>query len=234
MRYFVCLIPQFGEQKLSKKKLAKFAENKLFTNLFQPTMLELRDEPHYLRGNWQNMFFKNKNPIILELGCGRGEYTIGQAKLFPKKNFIGLDVKGSRMYHGLKLAAEESLTNVAFVRTKVDFVQEVFANEISEIWIPFPDPFPNKPRRILTSNKFLKKYRLILSKNGLIHLKTDSEQVYERTLETLLDENIAVINQTEDYYSWEHSALLPQIQTRYEKRFLQEGKKIFYLSFSLS
>lgn len=221
---------------MAKNKLQRFREMKDFPNVAEYTHNELAKGPHPLRGNWNRDFFKNNNPIVLELGCGKGEYTVNLARRFPDKNFIGLDVKGSRMYVGACMALDEKLTNAGFLRTRIDFINAEFGpNEIDEIWITFPDPQPHKPRKRLTSPLFLARYRQLLKPNGIIHLKTDSVLMHEFTRDVVAEENHHLLAKTANIYhdGLPHEAILTEIQTTYEKRFLGEGKPITYISFQL-
>ena len=159
-----------------KDKLRKFRENETFENLLQPTTAEVFQKDHPMKGNWGEKMFGNNNPIILELGCGKGEYTIALAEKFPQNNYIGVDIKGARLWKGAKYATEKSLKNVAFLRTRIEFIDSIFAQgEVSEIWLTFSDPQPNKPRKRLSSPLFLERYSHILKEDGIIHLKTDSQ-----------------------------------------------------------
>jgi tRNA (guanine-N7-)-methyltransferase len=156
---------------LGKDKLRRFAIVSEYPHFFEPTIGETYEK----RGKW-NEYFGNDNPIVLELGCGKGEYSVGLAKHYPNCNFIGIDIKGSRMYIGAKEALDDKLKNVAFCRTKIDFILDCFEeDEVSEIWLTFSDPQPNKPRKRLTSEIFINRYKKILKKDGLVHLKTDSD-----------------------------------------------------------
>lgn len=220
---------------MAKRKLKRFAELETFSNVFQPKL-------HYppgdfeLKGNWNKNFFKNHHPIVLELGCGRGEYTVYLAKTHPEKNFIGIDIKGARLWKGAKTAAEERFENTAFVRTQIEYVDSFFSEkEISEIWITFPDPQLHRDRELkrLTSLPFLEKYKKIISPNGIIHLKTDSKSLFDYTLEVIEKNGFRLLNKMEDIYSIENIPEELQVKTTYEKMFLAEGSKINYLEFSL-
>ena len=223
---------------MGKDKLKRFKENISFKNLFQPK-LSFDSSSHELKENWQTEFC-NKNPIILELGCGRGEYTTGLAKLFPNQNFIGIDIKGARLWKGAKTATENKLINVRFLRTKVDFIEKFFGSEeVDEIWLTFSDPQPKKPRKRLTSPLFINRYKTFLKKNGIIHLKTDSDLLYEYTLEQIKEQNFTIIKNINDIYSskskLENKLMdLLHIKTFYEEKWLKESIKIKYISFSLN
>ncbi len=211
-----------------KKKLERFAEVGTLTNVFQKDCT--------LKGKWNQDYFKNQQPIVLELGCGRGEYSVALSRLFPEKNFIGVDVKGNRIWRGAKTGLEENLVNLAYLRAQIELLPDYFAeNEISEIWITFPDPQPqlSREKKRLTSPRFLENYRKIVKPNSIIHLKTDNEGLYNYTLELLTQMKIIPISYTSDLY---HSDLLNElleIKTTYESRYLREGKNITYLSFQL-
>lgn len=219
---------------MSKNKLQKFAENLTFSNLHQPTLSEVLNG-YKLKGHWGGLVFQNNHPITLELGCGKGEYTVGLARKYPKRNFIGVDIKGARLWKGAKSAIEQQLSNVAFLRTHIDHIEHFFEpSEISEIWITFPDPQPGKSRKRLTSNIFLEKYRKILSQNHLIHLKTDSQLLFDFTLEEIEKFNHHLQFCTFDLYNSEVSDESSEIQTFYEQMFLEQQITIKYLRFSLS
>jgi len=219
---------------VSKKKLIHFQENLSFPHLFQPNYSDLYPE-YPMRSKWRERFFGNDHPITLELGCGKGEYTVGLAAKYPEKNFIGIDWKGARLWRGCKTVKDLGLTNVGFIRTQVDHIEQVFApGEISEIWITFPDPQVRKERRRLTAPFFLDKYRNVLSANGIIHLKTDDPFFYSYTLDVIHDYSYALIWYTDDLY---HAGTIDEvltIQTYYEKRWLAMEKKICYLKFQLN
>jgi len=219
---------------MAKQKLIRFEENEKFDRLFQPNAKRLLQQPHEFRGKWGEKVFNNDNPIVLELGCGRGEYTVGLAKLQPDHNFIGIDIKGSRLFHGVKAVTDENLDNAVFIRTLADFVDAIFECEISQIWITFPDPFEGKDRRKLTAPGFLAKYQKILMPNGQITLKTDDAGIYEFTLDLVEKYNLPVLINTNDLYGSGQADALPPIQTAYENKFLAMGKKIHLLRFGLT
>ena len=217
----------------SKNKLKRFRENEIFANVIQPTRDEIASG-FPLQGKWST-YFKNEHPIVLELGCGKGEYTIALAKQHPNFNYIGVDIKGARFWRGAKTALEENLTNVAFLRTQIELIDLCFAvNEVHQIWITFPDP-QIKYKRMkhrLTNPDFLKKYQVLLHKEGLVHLKTDSEFLHGYTLGLLQEGNHDIVYAHHDIYKNIHSpeeAILTQ--TFYEKQFLQQGKPITYVKF---
>jgi len=219
---------------MAKKKLARFTEIATFKHVVQPDLKNLLKGEFELKGKWNENFFKNDNPIVLELGCGKGEYTVGLARNFPDKNYIGIDIKGARMWHGAKTALNENLKNVGFLRTKVDFLSTLFAeNEISEIWITFPDPQSLKPRKRLSGAQFLNTYRPLLVPNGIINLKTDSDNLYQYTLKVLEKNNLSIHFQSNDLYRDVDDAPEWQIKTFYEQIFLKDGKNINYIRFTI-
>ena len=219
---------------MGKGKLKKFRENETFTCLVQPTTEEVLRKDHPLKGNWNRDMFRNGNPIVLELGCGKGEYTVALAERFPGKNYIGIDIKGARLWKGAKYATENRLGNVAFLRTRVEFIESLFApGEISEIWITFADPQERKPRKRLTHPRFLESYRKMLAPGGIVHLKTDSRLLHNFTLETARCNGLEVIEHNEDIYGSGRADGLLSIQTFYEKNFLAQGIPITYMAFRL-
>ena len=219
-----------------KDKLRKFRENETFENLLQPTTAEVFQKDHPMKGNWGEKMFGNNNPIILELGCGKGEYTIALAEKFTQNNYIGVDIKGARLWKGAKYATEKSLKNVAFLRTRIEFIDSIFAQgEVSEIWLTFSDPQPNKPRKRLSSPLFLERYSHILKEDGIIHLKTDSQLLHEYTLETIESENHILLEANNDIYGTnraENDDIL-SVKTFYEKQFLAKGMAITYAKWRL-
>lgn len=221
----------------SKNKLKRFKENETFDNVIQPTREEIVDQTFALKGKW-NTFFKNDNPIILELGCGKGEYTVGLAKQSPNKNFIGVDIKGARFWRGAKTATEESMDNVGFIRTQIELIDQLFAEgEVSEIWITFPDPQIKykRTKHRLTNEAFLAKYRQILKPDGVVNLKTDSEFMHGYTLGLLHGKGLEVIYANHDVYKNEGSPKeVLEIQTFYENQYLEKGKPITYIKFRVN
>lgn len=215
---------------MGKNKLKKFAEMETFSNVFQPPYGELA-------GHWHE-FFHNDHPIVLELGCGRGEYTVGLARKYPEKNFIGVDIKGARMWAGAKEAESEGLKNVAFLRTNIEFITSFFAaGEVSEVWITFCDPQMKKATKRLTSTYFMQRYQQIVTPDGLLHLKTDSPFLYTYTCEMLRLNALPVVADTADLYgdaqtdhSYEDARAL---QTHYEKQWLDRGMDIKYIEWRL-
>jgi len=220
---------------MGKNKLKKFAEMETFPNVFQPPY-----EP--MKGRWRELFFHNDNPIVLELGCGRGEYTVGLAKKYPDKNFIGVDIKGARMWAGAKQAVQEGLTNAAFLRTNIEFIDTFFApDEVDEVWITFCDPQMKKATKRLTSTYFMQRYHRIVKPGGLIHLKTDSPFLYTYTTEMLRLNPYPVVACTDDLYgeSAASGSRLSELsdaralQTHYEKQWLDRGMRIKYIAWQL-
>ncbi len=220
----------------SKNKLKRFKENETFKNVIQPTR-EAVEKGFEKRGNWHN-HFGNDNPIVLELGCGKGEYTVGLSKLFPEKNFIGIDIKGARFWRGAKTALEEGLDNVAFLRSQIELVDLLFAeNEVSEIWITFPDPQIKykRTKHRMTNQAFLDQYKKVLKPGALMHLKTDSEFMHGYTLGLLHGIGHQVIYANHDVYKNEGSPKeVLELQTFYENQYLEKGKPITYIQFRIN
>ncbi|MFT7072270.1 tRNA (guanosine(46)-N7)-methyltransferase TrmB [Patiriisocius sp. Uisw_017] len=220
----------------SKNKLKRFRENDNFTNVIQPTREEAVIDGLNLKGNWNKSFFKNDNPIVLELGCGKGEYSVNLAKMYPNKNFLGVDIKGARFWRGAKTALEENLTNVGFLRTQIELIANLFAeNEVDEIWITFPDPQIKykRTKHRLTNEEFLEKYKSILKKDGVMHLKTDSEFMHGYTLGLLHGLRVEIEFAHHDVYGIGDEAPkeVVSIQTYYESQYLEIRKKITYIRF---
>lgn len=211
---------------MGKDKLRKFAEISTFENVHQ-----LEDGLAY-KGSWAKKHFGNTHPIVLELACGKGEYTVNMAKKFPNKNFIGIDYKGNRIWRGAKTALEEDIKNVAFLRIQIENILDYFEkDEVSEIWITFPDPQPQKGRekKRLTYSKFLDRYKVILQPGGVTHLKTDNDQLHQYTVEVLNNANVEIIAKTEDLYQSKFVDEILEIKTYYERKYLAVGKTINYL-----
>lgn len=219
----------------SKNKLKRFRENETFPNVVQPTREELVEGNFTLKGNWNRDFFKNDNPIVLELGCGKGEYSVGLAQAYPEKNFLGIDIKGARFWRGAKTALEENMSNVGFMRTQIELVEYAFAKaEIDEIWITFPDPQIKykRTKHRMTNTEFLQKYKAILKPDGFVNLKTDSEFMHGYTLGLLHGEGHEILHANHDVYKNEYSPKeVVGIQTFYEKQYLVQGKPITYIKF---
>lgn len=208
-----------------------------FNNVIQPDIKDVFHNDHPLKGRWNKEIFRNDNPIILELGCGKGEYTVGLAGRFPEYNYIGVDIKGARIWRGAKTAKENKILNAVFLRTKIELINSFFAeNEVDEIWITFPDPYPNNrnANKRLISPFFLNCYRLFLKNKGIIHLKTDNGELLNYTLGIVNRNNLELILFTEDIYSMERTDNVIPIMTHYENLFLEQNFKIKYLSFRLN
>lgn len=221
---------------MGKNKLAKWNEFGSFGNVIQPEIGDVFSEDHPVKGNWNKVMFKNENPVILELGCGKGEYSVGLATRFPENNYIGIDIKGARMWRGAKTSNELRLPNVAFLRTRIEFITSFFStDEVAEIWITFPDPHPGgrNANKRLTSPWFLNMYRSFLKNKGLIHLKTDNTELFNYTKDVVTNNNHEMIYDTSDLYSEKLSDDILLIRTHYEKLFLNRGMKINYISFRL-
>ncbi|TSJ80759.1 MAG: tRNA (guanosine(46)-N7)-methyltransferase TrmB [Candidatus Cardinium sp.] len=215
-----------------RKKRKRFEENKFLDHLIEPEKAIYKS----IKGKWNLLYFQNNHPITLEIGCGHGAYTIGLAKIFPERNFIGIDIKGDRLWKGAQEAKASALQNVAFLRAQATHLLDFFEqDEVAEVWITFPDPRPKTRdiKRRLTSPRFLKLYKTILIQGGCVHLKTDSRLLFAYTLDLLQAQGIVPRNCTTDLY---HSTLVNShfgIQTTYEKRFIAQGMQIYYLSFAL-
>lgn len=221
----------------SKNKLKRFKENETFINVFQPNRDELINGAFSLKGKWNDSFFNNENPLVLELGCGKGEYSIGLAKKYPNKNFIGIDIKGARFWRGAKTAVEEGINNVAFLRMQIELIQYAFAEgEVDEIWITFPDPQIKykRTKHRMTNTEFLERYKKILKSEGVVNLKTDSEFMHGYTLGLLHGAGHEVLYANHDVYKNEGS---PEevigIQTFYESQYLEQNKPITYIRFKI-
>jgi tRNA (guanine-N7-)-methyltransferase len=218
---------------MGKNKLKKFEENRLFQHLFQPSD-DMRNPDSGFRGNW-NEKFGNSNPVILELGCGKGEYTVALSEKYPCKNFIGVDIKGARLWRGAKTVAEKNIPNAAFLRIRIEFIDNFFAqNEVDEIWITFPDPQPNKPGKRLTSPPFLERYRTFLKNGGIIHLKTDSRTLHDYTLKVITENRFTLLSSYTDISVQNPDDELLCIKTFYETQYLAQGIPITYLKFKIT
>ena len=223
---------------MSKGKLAKFADMERYENVFQYPYSVVDNVPFDMKGHWCEEYFKNNNPIVLELGCGKGEYTVELARLYPDVNFIGVDIKGARMWTGATLALNDGLKNVAFLRTNIEIIDRFFAhNEVHEIWLTFSDPQMKNPRKRLTSTYFMERYRRFLVDGGTVHLKTDSNFLFTYTSYMVDTNNLPLIFRTEDLYHKDglddETKKILSIQTYYERMWLERGLNIKYQKFSL-
>lgn len=223
---------------MSKGKLAKFADMETYENVFQYPYSVVEHVPFEMQGHWHEAYFHNDNPIVLELGCGKGEYTVGLAKLYPHINFIGVDIKGARMWTGATQAIKEGLKNVAFLRTNIEIIDRFFApDEVQEIWLTFSDPQMKNPRKRLTSTYFMNRYRRFLIDGGIIHLKTDSNFLFTYTIYMVEKNRLPLVIRTNDLYS-ENSenseySEAASIQTYYEQMWIDRGLNIKYMKFHL-
>ncbi len=219
---------------MGKNKLFKFAKLETYNHVFQVSFDEPDREDFHMKGKWKKEFFKNDHPLVLELGCGKGEYTVGLGELFPEKNFIGIDIKGARLYTGATQALKKEMNNVAFIRAKIELITSFFAtNEVDEIWITFPDPQMKKTRKRLTSTRFMEFYKDILSPEGLVHLKTDSNFLYTYTDVVLKENKLPEEVNTEDLYKSDIVDKILSIQTFYESQFFEQGIPIKYVRFKI-
>jgi tRNA (guanine-N7-)-methyltransferase len=222
---------------MGKDKIRRFAAIKTYTNVFEPVI----GKTFFMKGIWNSDYFKNNNNLVLELGCGKGEYSVGMARKFNDKNFIGVDIKGARMFIGATEAIDEKLQNVCFLRTKIDFINDCFAeNEVDEIWLTFSDPQPKKPNKRLSSAVFIERYKKLLRKGGKIHLKTDSDLLYAFTMEEIETQGYQLLYSSPDIYAESPSKIneelrdiLP-IKTHYEKLFTAKGAVIKYCCFTVN
>jgi len=222
---------------MGKDKIRRFAAVKSFDNFYEPVIGEVSP----MKGKWRSDHFKNDNPIVLELGCGKGEYSVGLAKHFPNKNFIGVDIKGARMFIGAEEALNDKMTNVAFLRTKIDFITDCFVpGEVDEIWLTFSDPQPRKENKRLSSPPFIERYRKILKPGGIVHMKTDSDLLFEYTEEQIKTQPYECLELTWDLYGEIPEKIDPitrdifHIKTHYEKLFTSRGSVIKYCKFKIS
>ncbi len=220
---------------MGKDKLKRFQEIDGYNHVFQPGFKEVFQKEFRLKGKWSSEYFKNDNPIVLELGCGKGEYTVGLAERNPEVNYIGVDIKGARLWRGAKTAHEKGIKNIAFIRITIDIIDSFFAeNEISEIWLTFSDPQPKRVKKRLSSSNFLGKYKNFLKEGGIIHIKTDNQLLFEYSYALANENKFFITFMSRDVYNEEK---LPEpvtgIQTFYEKQFLDKGNKIHYLEYKI-
>ena len=221
---------------MGKVKLRQFADIKIFENVVEPELKEILNKDYSLKSKWATEFFKNENPLILELGCGKGEYTIALAESNRDSNYLGIDIKGARIWKGAKTAIDKNLINAGFLRTRIEFIESFFSeNEVSEIWITFPDPQlkDKRTKKRLTSIGFLAKYQKFLKQDGIIHLKTDSKELYDFTMEELIKIKAIIHFSTDDLYALNDIDPILETKTYYEQQFLLVKKKINYLKFTL-
>lgn len=223
---------------MGKGKLQKFAEMETFSNVFQYPFSVIENVPFEMKGHWREQYFHNDNPIVLELGCGKGEYTVELARLYPQVNFIGVDIKGARMHKGAKEALTAGLSNVAFLRTNIEIIDRFFAkDEVQDIWLTFSDPQMKNPRKRLTSTYFMNRYRHFLVDGGLIHLKTDSNFLFTYTTYMVEANRLPLLFRTEDLYHTdgidEETRKILSIQTFYEAQWIARGLNIRYMKFHL-
>lgn len=220
---------------MSKNKLRKFEDMNTYSHVFQYPFTVLQEKGFEMKGKWNESFFGNSRPVVIELGCGKGEYTVGLAKLFPEKNFIGIDIKGARIWSGATQAQRENLKNVAFIRTHIELIDCFFASgEVSEIWLSFPNPQMRKVNKRLTSTRFMKLYSRILKENGEIHLKTDSNFMFTYTCEMVKANHFPVSVQTGNLYESQLADEILSIRTFYEQQWLDQGISIKYIRFALT
>ncbi|PKR79591.1 tRNA (guanosine(46)-N7)-methyltransferase TrmB [Brumimicrobium salinarum] len=224
---------------MGKNKLFKFDQISKMNHVFEPSVDDTLNHKVDYKGKWHSEYFANDNPIVLELGCGKGEYAVGLARKYPNKNFVAVDIKGNRIYVGAKQAQDEGLTNIIFLRAKVDFIEYYFDNnEVDEIWLTFSDPQPNKPNKRLTSRSFIERYKKILKPNGIVHLKTDSDLLFESTENQIKKHGYESLFLTWDIYgdieklTADEQEIL-NIKTHYEQLFKQKGAQIKYCKFKI-
>lgn len=223
---------------MAKRKLARFEEMKSFPNVVQPGADTALAGNFHLMGKWKNTFFKNSNPLVLELGCGKGEYTTNLARKYPEKNFLGIDVKGARIWRGAKTCVDENILNAGFLRIRIDWILSFFGqDEVDEIWLTFPDPQAGQKKRIrkrLSSPMFLNRYKKFLKPDGIVHLKTDSDLLYQYTKQVAQVNNLQVLTDIPDVYGMNLNNDVLSIPTHYEQIFRNQGYTIKYFSFKLN
>lgn len=219
---------------MGKNKLRKFVDINTYSHVFQYPFAVLQEKGFELKGKWNESFFGNSRPVVIELGCGKGEYAVGLAKRFPEKNFIGIDIKGARIWSGATQARQENLKNVAFIRTRIELIDRFFApDEVSEIWITFPDPQMRKVNKRMTSARFMELYSRILKENGEIHLKTDSNFMFTYTCEMVKANHFPVLIRTDNLYESHLADEILSIRTFYEQQWLDRGIPVKYIRFAL-
>lgn len=222
---------------MGKNKLKRFEETKGFENVIQPEYENLLDDNVEIKGNWGKSLFNNDKPIVLELGCGKGEYSVGLARRNPDVNYVGVDIKGARLWRGAKDSNELGMKNVGFLRIRIDYINSCFAeNEVDQIWCTFSDPQLGHRKSIkkrLTSPRFLSRYQKLLKDGGKVHLKTDDPVLYAYTLDVVKHNNLNLIHNIPDVYDGDYSDIVPQIVTYYESKWLKEGRTIRYVCFQL-
>jgi tRNA (guanine-N7-)-methyltransferase len=222
---------------VTKSKLERFAEMKTFPNVIEPDFKEIFQKDYKLKGKWRSSFFNNDKPLILELGCGKGEYTVNLAWNDPHSNYLGIDIKGARMWKGAKRALNNNLQNAGFLRTRIDFINSFFdKNEVDEIWVTFPDPQPKKAKKRLISSRFLNTYSKFLRPGAPIRLKTDNADLFEYMKQLIEKNNLHVMKISEDVHNStdEDLKVIREIQTFYEQQFVEMGKTIKYAAFRLN
>jgi tRNA (guanine-N7-)-methyltransferase len=226
---------------MAKNKLRRFKEMDEMSCVFQPNFEEVTTDTFKMKGNWHAKYFKNNHPIIVELGCGKGEYTLGLGKKYPHQNYIGVDIKGARIWEAAHVVEENNIQNIGFVRGRIDFVHTFFGeDEIDEIWLTFSDPQPKKPNKRLSSKVFIDKYRHFLKPGGIIHLKTDSDILFESTMEQIEENKYQLLEKTWDLYKEMPDSLdqetkeILSIKTHYETIFSTKGFTIKYCKFKIS
>lgn len=222
---------------MGKNKLEKWSAINDYSHVLQPPLEEIFDKDFYLKGRWKQDFFKNDHPLVLELGCGKGEYSVTLAKKYPGKNFIGIDIKGARIWKGATDSINCNLPNIAFIRSRIEFIGSFFGSEeVDEIWITFPDPQikTRRAKKRLAGPVFLNQYRKFINPAGIIHLKTDSIELFEYTSRIIGINSLEVLHSSRDLYSWSPDNEILGIRTHYEQIFLDQGKKITYTAFRIN